>query len=129
MNIYHISKSFKRNKLDILFKQANFVSSFNLNKPFLFNKCPKNTVYATQVRNESSTSVLSKTATISPAEIPTGSSSVGFISESPLTRFFEDFLCQTHDLLTLNWCATIFLAAFSFRLFVCFPIKSKIFNF
>jgi hypothetical protein len=48
---------------------------------------------------------------------------IGFIADSPITRFFENALIDLHDLASLEWPTTIFIAALMFRLAVCFPIK------
>ncbi|CAF0803633.1 unnamed protein product [Brachionus calyciflorus] len=45
------------------------------------------------------------------------------ITDSPITHGFEDLLINLHDVLSLEWSSTIFLAAIVFRLSICFPIK------
>ena len=112
-----VSKLIKIKKIEsILNKSRRSLSVLNIyKKPILKNELFSLTKI--QKRYES-------TEIISPSS-STVSNQMGFIAESPLTRVFEDVLCQVHDVLDVNWFTSIFLAAFAFRLFVCFPVKSK----
>lgn len=48
---------------------------------------------------------------------------LSFLADAPFTHAIENALISLHSLDVLTWPATIFVAAFCFRLFVCFPIK------
>jgi hypothetical protein len=49
--------------------------------------------------------------------------SLDTMAELPITQLAESLLINLHDMGALEWSTTIFLAAFAFRLTVCFPIK------
>jgi hypothetical protein len=49
--------------------------------------------------------------------------SFGLMSESPFTQSIENILINLHDLGSIEWSGAIFLAALTFRLAICFPIK------
>jgi hypothetical protein len=52
-----------------------------------------------------------------------GQNQLGFIADSPITRFAESFIINLHDMTGMEWSSTIFLAAVLFRLSVCMPIR------
>ena len=111
-----VSKLIKIKKIEIILNKSRSLSVLNIyKKPILTNELFPLTKI--QKRNESTEIISSSSSTVS--------NQMGFIADSPLTRVFEDVLCQVHDVLNVNWFTSIFLAAFAFRLFVCFPVKSN----
>jgi hypothetical protein len=80
-----------------------------------------------QKRNESSDT------NVKPLELLTNENStswmssitnkLGALSDAPYTHFLENQLVNLHDLELFEWSATIFIAALSFRLLVCLPVK------
>ena len=73
-----------------------------------------------QLRNESSNVPVSSESWFSSYF---NSNSFGFITDAPVTRLFENLLIDLHDVGDLEWATTIFIAAFVFRLGVCFPMR------
>jgi hypothetical protein len=60
---------------------------------------------------------------IAPFEGETTSKAVSFFADSPITHVLEDALISCHDLCSFEWSTMIILAAFTFRVTLCVPIK------
>lgn len=101
-------------------KQLNKIRSLSV----LYRQNP---YFLNQTRYDSTSSTDSYTQVNNILTDSNVSNKISFIADSPPTRFFEDVLCSIHDVFMIDWSTSIFVAALSFRLLVCFPIKSKLF--
>lgn len=100
---------------------SSFRANTALNRPF----AAVQKRYNSDVGNEIATSGESSFSSVTDSGgfVNNTVEKLSILSEAPFTHAIENVLLGIHGVDMLSWPATIFVAAFLFRLSICFPIK------